>query len=235
VNVVVVDGSVNAGRVVVALERGGHTVQLLRRPEELDLALGVEAVDAVVFNPDGTGYEFLPRMRRLHLSQPLVAWLARASSERSAELLEAGADEVLHAGMARTELVARLKAAAVRGARRTPVAIRLGPLTIDVSRGVANWNGTDLALTRRERQVLHALAESAGHTVRREELYRQVWGYTMARGDRSVDVNVKRLRTKLEAAAPTIDIKTQPGVGYRLELRTAEAEAEPVRDPVTQL
>ena len=80
----------------------------------------------------------------------------------------------------------------------------------------------DLRLNVLERQgrteEFLRLAESAGRTVPRERLYRQVWGYTMARGDRSVDVNVKRLRDKL-AAVPgmAVEIRTQAGVGYRLE------------------
>jgi DNA-binding response OmpR family regulator len=74
-----------------------------------------------------------------------------------------------------------------------------------------------LQLTPRERDVLHALAAAQGATVRREVLYRLVWGYAMARGDRTVDVNVKRLRDKLAAAvgAP-LTIETEQAVGYRL-------------------
>ena len=67
----------------------------------------------------------------------------------------------------------------------------------------------------------------------REILYKRVWGYAMARGDRSVDVNVKRLRGKLAKVAGTaLEIKTQPGIGYRLELA---AEREPARDAITAL
>jgi DNA-binding response OmpR family regulator len=72
-------------------------------------------------------------------------------------------------------------------------------------------------LTPRERDVLYVLARASGATLRREAIYRAVWGYAMARGDRSVDVNVKRLRDKLaaEVGAP-LSIETEPGVGYRL-------------------
>ena len=91
-------------------------------------------------------------------------------------------------------------------------------MRIDDLNGEAEWAGQDLRLTRREREVLHALANAAGSTMRREVLYKRVWGYAMARGDRSVDVNVKRLRAKLaKLTGGALEIKTQPGIGYRLE------------------
>ena len=58
---------------------------------------------------------------------------------------------------------------------------------------------------------MQALATSAGRTVRRDRLNRQVWGYAMARGDRTVDVNGKRLRAKLAGVARgRLEIRTQP-------------------------
>ena len=105
----------------------------------------------------------------------------------------------------------------------------MGALRIDDVNGEAEWAGQDLGLTRREREVLHALVDSGGKTMRREVLYKRVWGYAMARGDRSVDVNVKRLRSKLaKLAGSELEIKTQPGIGYRLELVESREPADPV-------
>ena len=128
---------------------------------------------------------------------------------------------MLDATMGTEELAARLDAAVRRGGRGHPEAVELGGLRVDATAGEASWDGDELPLTPRERAVLQVLAESAGRTVRRELLYKQVWGYTMARGDRTVDVNVKRLRDKLAARGAGAAIKTQAGVGYRLELAAA--------------
>lgn len=225
----------DSGRLLDALADGGCRVQLLSRAAELELALRVERPDAVLFDPGVAGSDFLTRMRRQHPSQTLVAWLPRPSSAGVAELLEAGADEALHGGMAAAELLARIRSAVRRGGRPVSSTLELGPLTIDPAHGLVTWQGRELSLTRREREVLHALAESAGHTVRREDLYRLVWGYTMARGDRSVDVNVRRLRNKLAEAADSLEIKTQPGIGYRLELRLSQEAPQPASDLVTGL
>ena len=61
--------------------------------------------------------------------------------------------------------------------------------------------------------------------MRRETIYRLVWGWAMPRGDRTVDVNVKRLRAKLGKSGADAEIRTHPGVGYALEVRVA---GEPV-------
>jgi DNA-binding response OmpR family regulator len=118
--------------------------------------------------------------------------------------------------MGTREQLARVDAVLRRATPEGAVA-EAGPLRVDRERGEATWHGRRLQLTARERDVLHALADEQGHTVRRELLYRRVWGYAMARGDRTVDVNVKRLRAKLgEAIGAPLAIETEPGVGYRL-------------------
>jgi len=174
--------------------------------------------DAVVFEAGTAGDGFLERARREDPSCAFVAWLASASSGGVAEAFSLGVDEVLHEGMGQQEVGARIAAAVGRSRIRPSRPLELGPLRIDDLNGEAEWAGQDLRLTRREREVLHALANAAGSTMRREVLYKRVWGYAMARGDRSVDVNVKRLRAKLaKLTGGALEIKTQPGIGYRLE------------------
>jgi DNA-binding response OmpR family regulator len=71
-------------------------------------------------------------------------------------------------------------------------------------------------LTRREFELIELLAGAEGRVLEREEIYQRVWGYAMARGDRSVDVFVRKLRQKLEKASPAWRyIHTHFGVGYR--------------------
>ena len=215
-------------RLLAALEERGSTVRTVTRPAEAEHAARLRRADAILVDPTVAGDEFLARLRRDHPAQILIAWLARSSSAAVADLLEVGADEVLEGAMGDRELVARAMAALARERKPVGQAVELGPLLLDAAHGEATWHGRDLLLTRREREVLEVLAEHAGRTVRRELLYRRVWGYAMARGERSVDVNVKRLRRKLAViAGDELQIKTQPGVGYRLEL-VADRSAVPV-------
>ena len=78
-----------------------------------------------------------------------------------------------------------------------------------------------------EDELLLLLARSDGRVLPREDVYQRVWGYAMARGDRSVDVFVRKLRQKLRTASPGWSyIHTHFGVGYRFA-----PEADNGRDP----
>jgi DNA-binding response OmpR family regulator len=204
---------VDSERLLEVLRSAGHTIRLVASPGEAELAQRSGPVDAVVCETD-----HLVQLRRRLDAVPIAAWLPAASTSGVADALEAGADEVVHTGMGERELAARI-AALARRAPSGAAPIELGPLRVDREHGEATWHGRRLALTARERDVLYELARAGGATVRREAVYRAVWGYAMARGDRSVDVNVKRLRDKLaaEVGAP-VSIETEPGVGYRLAL-----------------
>jgi DNA-binding response OmpR family regulator len=92
----------------------------------------------------------------------------------------------------------------------------VGALAVDPDAAEVRWEGRDLELTRRERELLSVLVAAVGRTLRREAIHRAVWGHAMARGDRTVDVTVSRLRRRLATAGVTVEIVTQPGVGYRL-------------------
>lgn len=95
--------------------------------------------------------------------------------------------------------------------------IDLGPLKIIPADRMAYAGGRTLMLSRREMYLLIELARRGGRIVEREELSRLAWGKRLRPGDRSVDVYVRRLRVKLEAASPGWRfIHTHVGFGYRL-------------------
>lgn len=196
---------------------GGGRPVVVHTSAESELAVRSRTFELVVVDPDvaaldlGSGDGRRPGLR-------VVGWLTSPSSARVAALLEAGAEDVLDPTMAHVELVARLQAAV----RRTgPVSSRpavLGGLQVDSRLRSARWHDTALALTPREVEVLQVLVAAGGRPVPRESIYRQVWRWAMPRGDRTVDVNVKRLRGKLAAAGVPVEIATQPGVGYRVRV-----------------
>jgi DNA-binding response OmpR family regulator len=96
--------------------------------------------------------------------------------------------------------------------------VKIGDLEIHPEEGLVLADGRALMLSVREFDLLWALASHAGRVVSREELYRQAWGRNLRRGDRSCDVYVHKLRTKLEQALPRHTfIHTHVGFGYRLD------------------
>ena len=196
---------------------------IVERAGEVEQSVRTNPVSLVVVSTSLCDAALRSRLRRDHPDRMLVVWLARGSTSEAAALLDEGAIEVLDSTMGASELRARLRNALSRMTGVQAAELRLGRLSIDASQGTALWNDASIGLTRRELAVLHALAESPGRALRREEIYRRVWGFAMARGDRTVDVNVKRIRAKLAAAGASTSIATQPGVGYRLELPAADA------------
>jgi DNA-binding response OmpR family regulator len=134
--------------------------------------------------------------------------------------LRLGADDWLTKPCHPEELIARIEAV-VRRRRRAESrgqagAVVAGEIEIRSDRFQAFVGGRSVDLTRREFELIELLASAEGRVLEREEIYQRVWGYAMARGDRSVDVFVRKLRQKLERASPGWRyIHTHFGVGYR--------------------
>lgn len=93
--------------------------------------------------------------------------------------------------------------------------IKSGPLTIDLARYEAVLDGTRLDLTFKEYELLRFLAASPGNVFTRETLLNKVWGYDYFGGTRTVDVHIRRLRSKIEATNSFIE--TVRNVGYRFK------------------
>ncbi len=112
--------------------------------------------------------------------------------------------------------------------------LRAGELEIRLGEGLVRAGDRVLTLSVREFQLLVALAQRSGGILRRAELYAEVWGGELREGDRSVDVYVSKLRSKLEAAMPGERmIHTHPGFGYRFQpepSRNLDNDAPGARD-----
>jgi DNA-binding response OmpR family regulator len=94
----------------------------------------------------------------------------------------------------------------------------VGELEIRLEEGLVLATGRALTLSVREFELLVAMARRAGAIITREQLYDTVWGGELRPGDRSVDVYVSKLRSKLETALPDRTfIHTHPGFGYRFQ------------------
>lgn len=213
-------------RVETAAQHAGWIALVTDRLAEAEHLVSVRDAAALVLGPELASEEVVRRLRRRSPALAVVVWGSGVSSERAAELLLAGAGDVLGARMSEVEIFARIARAA--GGSSGPEADRaaIGQLEVDVFRGEATWRGDRLPLTGRERDVLDVLVREQGKTLRREVIYQRVWGHAMPVGDRNVDVNVKRLRAKLRTATDDqVSVETVSRVGYRLAVAQAHDEA----------
>jgi DNA-binding winged helix-turn-helix (wHTH) protein len=103
--------------------------------------------------------------------------------------------------------------------------VSAGEVEIRSDRFQAFVRGDSLGLTRREFELIELLAAGEGRVLEREDIYSRLWGYAMVRGDRSVDVFVRKLRQKLEKASPDWRyIHTHFGIGYRFAAESADTD-----------
>ncbi len=114
------------------------------------------------------------------------------------------------------ELAVRIRATALRSEDRSDNnrVIRRGPLEINMAMYEVKVADSKISLTYKEYQLLLLLAENPGHVYTREQLLRRVWEYDYFGGTRTVDVHVRRLRSKIDDVRHRF-IETVRNVGYR--------------------
>ena len=168
--------------------------------------------------PGSTSRSCAPRCR----ASACVVCTGQSTVAQRVRGLRLGADDWLTKPCHPEELIARVEAV-VRRRRRAEARSSGGPITageieIRSDRFQAFVARRSIDLTRREFELIELLADAEGRVLEREEIYQRVWGYAMARGDRSVDVFVRKLRQKLEKASPELALHPHALRG-RLPLR----------------
>ncbi|AGZ44672.1 response regulator transcription factor [Actinoplanes friuliensis] len=164
--------------------------------------------------PGLEGTEICRRLREDGDWTPVVFLTARDDEVDRILGLELGGDDYLTKPFSPRELVARVRAL-LRRASGPPDGGRvrtLGPLQLDPGRRLATVDGSPLALTPTEFDLLGHLLARPGQVFTREQLLASVWGYAAHAGTRTVDVHVAQVRAKLGPAAGLI--RTVRGVGY---------------------
>lgn len=206
-----------------ALTSRGHAVDSAADAMSGLQQLVAEPPDAVVLDlglPDLPGERLLTMIRAVS-DVPVVVATARDDEGLVVRLLDAGADDYLVKPFDPSQLEARVRAVLRRSsaggsaAPEHPV-LRVGGLTVDPARHIAEVDGRPLDLTPLEFDLLAYLAAHSGRVVTRREILREVW--QRSDGARTVDVHLSWLRRKLgESADDPRFLHTVRGVGVRLE------------------
>jgi len=203
------------------LERAGYQVALAGTGEEGFFFATTETFDLVILDlmlPVRNGLEILAAMRRRGLGTPVLILTARDAVQDRVEGLDAGADDYLVKPFAFPELLARIRARLRRG--RPDEALRLGlaDLEMDLVTRRVTRGGQSLELTVREFELLEYLLRHHGQVVSREMLARDVWKEPSRATplDNVIDVNMARLRKKVDQAFRAKLIHTLRGMGFAI-------------------
>jgi DNA-binding response OmpR family regulator len=168
--------------------------------------------------PDLDGLEVLRRLRAAGDDVPVCVLSARDEVDDRVRGLQAGADDYVVKPFALEEVTARLQALLRRRPATPDAAVTVGELALDPRARIARRGGRDLALTRREFDLLHVFLRHPGEVLDRGRLHEEVWGYTFDPGTNIADVFVGYLRRKLEAGGEPRVLQTVRGIGFILQI-----------------
>jgi len=204
------------------LARAGFRVKTAGTGSEALEAIATEPPDLVVLDlmlPGRSGLEVLAELRRAEATRDVGVILLTARREETDRIkgLAEGADDYLTKPFSPDELVLRVKAV-LRRLKAPAVAggtlVRVGPLTVDRAALSVSVDGVPVEVTPIEYRLLLTLLERRGRVQSRPHLLETVWQAQPDIQTRTVDMHVKRLRTKLGVAGDLIE--TVRGFGYRI-------------------
>ena len=205
--------------VVYSLNSVGLNARGFELPSEFRKAVENELPELVLLDimlPEEDGVAVLRRLRGREVTRdiPVIMLTALGDEFDKVRGLDAGADDYVSKPFGMMELLARVRARLRRRSEPVPLLSRMGPLELDRERHDVRVNGSPVALTRKEYELLRLLMDHPRAAFDRDQLLERVWGYDYAGETRTVDVHVRTLRQKLGEAASCIE--TVRGVGYRL-------------------
>ncbi|HNM83539.1 MAG: two-component sensory transduction protein RegX [Mycobacterium sp.] len=188
---------------------------------EFDRA-GADIVLLDLMLPGMSGTDVCKQLRA-RSSVPVIMVTARDSEIDKVVGLELGADDYVTKPYSARELIARIRAVLRRGGDTDDPGLydgvlEAGPVRMDVERHVVSVNGEPITLPLKEFDLLEYLMRNSGRVLTRGQLIDRVWGADYVGDTKTLDVHVKRLRSKIEAdPANPVHLVTVRGLGYKLE------------------
>lgn len=202
----------------------------------LEAADGEEALDVFCENtnvidiilldvmmPKLDGLETLKLIRESSSLVPVILLTAKGEEYDQLAGFSCGADDYITKPFSPSLLMARIEAVLRRFGKDSQNDISVGLLSVNAATRTVYLENDELALTRREYDLLYYLIVNRGLTFSREQLLNNVWGYDFEGGNRTVDTHIRQLRGKLGRCADYI--KTIHCVGYQFEVQNENADS----------
>jgi two-component system, OmpR family, KDP operon response regulator KdpE len=204
---------------VVLRDAGFEVVATATAQEALDAA-AVRPPDAAIIDlvlPDGSGVD-VTRELRSWSGVPIIVLSAVGEEAEKVRALDAGADDYVTKPFGPRELVARLQAV-MRRARNGEheTLLELGPVQVDLAARTVRRDGEEIHLTPTEFELLRTLGRNRGRMMTHRALLSEVWGPAWSDDTATLRTHIANLRRKIDAGDGPGLIRTDPGVGYRID------------------
>ncbi|GAA5060479.1 response regulator transcription factor [Erythrobacter westpacificensis] len=202
-----------------AREHGIH-IELADTGEKGLRRAGSDEFDVIILDrmlPDLDGIEIVTRLRAAGVAVPVLMLSALGRAENRIQGLDAGVDDYMAKPFEPDELIARLRALHRRSTNREASAVILfGDFECHVKARTVHRAGQHIPLSPKEFNLFKYLIENAGEIVTKDMLLRNVWNLNFDPETNVIEVNVNRLRRKLDEGFEAPCLETVRGMGYRL-------------------
>ena len=210
--------------VLYTLNNAGFQAEGFERPSAFWAAMGQIRPALILLDimlPEEDGLSILRKLRAEPTTQsiPVMMLTAKGTEYDTVLALDAGADDYVQKPFRMMELLSRIRALLRRAERYgspvEPGEYQTGGLEVSPSRHLVRVDGKEIALTLKEFELLRLLLENKGIVLSRDKILDKVWGDTMGRESRTVDVHIRTLRQKLGQVGGLIE--TVRGIGYKFK------------------
>ncbi len=180
----------------------------------------VEEYDVIILDrmlPEMDGMSICRRLRLEKNFTPIIMLTARGSAEEKVEGLDAGADDYLAKPFSFNELIARIRSLIRRSTTKETI-LQIDTLIVDPAKHLVQRNGINIELTAKEYALLEFLLRHPNQVVTREQISSHVWDYAHESMSNTIEVLIKRLRSKIDKAFPKEKklFTTVRGLGYKI-------------------
>lgn len=204
--------------VIYALKQTGMEAMGFELPSEFKKAVESRKPDLALLDimlPEEDGISVLKwlRSRADTADLPIIMLTAKASEYDKVEGLDSGADDYIAKPFGTMELISRIKAL-LRRTKSADAEYSVGKLYVNPSKHIVTVSDESVSLTLKEFEMLCLMLKNRGMVFSRDRLLEEIWGYDYDGENRTVDVHIKTLRTKLRECGALVE--TVRGIGYKI-------------------
>lgn len=201
------------------LNSNGFLAESFPKPSEFWVAMGEKTPDLILLDimlPEEDGLEILRKLRQKSATKniPVIMLTAKSSEYDKVIGLDNGADDYIAKPFGMMELISRIKAVLRRYIKEDDTEYRVGDLYVNEQKHIVRVGEENITLALKEYELLCMLLRNEGAVLTRDVILNEIWGYAFDGESRTVDVHIRKLRSKLGDAGNCIE--TIKGIGYKI-------------------